>query len=89
MRDYGCGCGADANDADASDGANTRIRQDHGDVPQVGTCVELRLIGGQPIGDMVTEEQIGNGLRLQCRDMRCGVCRHKLRCSQRAIVITS
>jgi hypothetical protein len=52
------------------------IRQDDGDVPAFALRIELRLVGGETIREMFTQEQVCSRLGLQGRDRECGLHRH-------------
>ena len=68
--------GGDPDFPDAPKRTDAWIRQDYGDVLASALRIELRLVGGETIREMLTQEQVRSSLGLQGRDRECGLHRH-------------
>ncbi len=73
MCEHLCLCGGNLHVSNATERADTRIGQHDRDMPDLVGSVELGLVSGEPIGQVVAEEKIRRGLSLQGRDLRCPV----------------
>src|SRR5262245_14507849 len=68
--------GGDPDFSDAPKRTDAWIRQDYGDAPASALRIELRLVGGETIREMFTQEQVCSSLGLQGRDRECDLHRH-------------